>query len=151
MVKKILVGILFLFSFSLKAQYGSSISYVPEEKTIIGQTFGINDIFGAYVGVNQDYIYNYNQTFKPYPLVSRFGLNMAIAKNGVNIGGGVKIKRDINTSEDSFLPHAIVSVHPFRLIRQKNTGVDFEFLLDISTDRTNYGFGILIPFWLNRF
>jgi hypothetical protein len=76
---------------------------------------------------------------------------MAIAKNGVNIGGGVKIKRDINTSEDSFLPHAIVSVHPFRLIRQKNTGVDFEFLLDISTDRTNYGFGILIPFWLNRF
>ena len=151
MVKKIFVGILFLFTFSLKAQYGSSISYVPQEKTIIGQTFGINDVFGAYVGVNQDYIYNYNQTFKPYPLVSRFGLNLALAKNGVNIGGGVKIKRDINTSEDSFLPHLIVSIHPFRLIRQKNTGVDFEFLLDISTDKVNYGFGVLIPFWLNRF
>ena len=121
MTKKIFFGLLFLFTLSLKAQYGSSISYVPEEKTIIGQTFGINEIFGAYVGVNQDYIYNYNQTFKPYPFVSRVGLNMAIAKNGINIGGGVKIKRNLDTSEDYFLPHAIVSVHPFRLIRQKNT------------------------------
>lgn len=151
MTKKIFFGVLFLISLSLRAQYGSSISYVPEEKTIIGQTFGINEIFGAYVGVNQDYIYNYNQTFKPYPFVSRVGLNMAISKNRINIGAGVKIKRDLNTSEDYFLPHAIVSLHPFRLIRQKNTGVDFEFLLDISTDKVNYGFGVLIPFWLNRF
>lgn len=151
MTKKIFFGVLFLISLSLRAQYGSSISYVPEEKTIIGQTFGINEIFGAYVGVNQDYIYNYNQTFKPYPFVSRVGLNMAIANNGINIGAGVKIKRDLNTSEDYFLPHAIVNLHPFRLIRQKNTGVDFEFLLDISTDKVNYGFGVLIPFWLNRF
>jgi hypothetical protein len=149
--KKILFIVSFIISLPLFAQYGSSISYVPNEKTVIAQTFGISNDMGAYVGINQSYVYVNNQNYKPYPYINRFGLNYGFISNGINVGFGVKLKRDIDDNIDYFLPHALVSFHPIRFSTQKNSGVDFEFLIDFSTDNTNYGFGVLIPFWLNRY
>ena len=148
-MKQTTFTLLFLLSFFRLYSQSSSVAYIPAEKCILASTDEMYGYGGFYVGTNLKQEYQTVFT-EPYPFVNRFGVNMALFKNGINIGAGAKILTDSISGDKSLIPHAVVVLHPIKLISRDNRALDFSLLLEFS-NTVNFGFGVSIPFWLNRY
>ena len=150
MVKKTLFILSFLiFNINTFAQSGSSVSFIPGDGTILGQTYGVNGPLGFYLGSWSQYEDVYRWGGGGYPWISRIGINAGVYHNAFNFGIGAKFVEGPN-SEDLIYPHGLITFHPARFITRKNSGVDLALVLDISNE-VHYGVGVLVPFWLNRY
>lgn len=141
--------LILLLNFVKGYSQSSSVSYIPAEGVILASTDEMYGYGGFYVGttLKQEYVTVFTE---PYPFVNRFGINMALFKNGINIGGGAKVLTDSITGDKTFIPHAVVVLHPIKLLTRDNRALDFSLLIEFS-NTTNFGFGVSIPFWLNRY
>jgi hypothetical protein len=141
--------LLFFLSFVETFAQSSSVSYIPAEQTILASTDEMSGPFGFYVGstLKQEYVTVFDE---PYPFVNRFGVNGAMLKNGVNLGFGMKILKDSISGDKDFIPHCVVVLHPIKLLTQNSRSVDVCLLVEFS-NTANFGFGVSIPFWLNRY
>jgi hypothetical protein len=148
-MKRTILILLFLTSYLTGFSQSSSVSYIPNEGTLLASTDEMYGYGGFYVG---SLLQQPPQTVftEPYPYVNRFGLNVALFKNGINLGGGAKVLVDNVTGDKDFIPHVVVVLHPIKLITRDSRALDFSFLVEFS-NTTNYGFGVSIPFWLNRY
>lgn len=147
-IKNLILVVCVFFTHTTFAQ-SSSLSYIPNEGTILASTDEMYGYGGFYVG---SLLQQPPQTVftEPYPYVNRFGVNVALYNNGINLGGGAKVIVDDLTGEKSFIPHGVIVFHPIKLISKDSRSLDFSFLLEFS-NTVNYGFGVSIPFWLNRY
>jgi len=144
--------LLFLLSFvKTFAQIypSSSVSYIPAEKTILASTDGMSGLFGFYVGstLKQEYVTVFTE---PYPFVNRVGINCALLHNGINLGFGMKVLKDSISGDKDFIPHCVFVLHPIKLLTKNSQSVDVCLLVEFS-NTANFGFGVSIPFWLNRY
>jgi hypothetical protein len=148
-MKRTILILLFLTSHLTGFSQSSSVSYIPNEGTLLASTDEMYGYGGFYVG---SLLQQPPQTVftEPYPYVNRFGINVALFKNGINLGGGAKVLVDNVTGDKNFIPHVVVVLHPIKLITRDSRALDFSFLVEFS-NTTNYGFGVSIPFWLNRY
>jgi hypothetical protein len=147
--KSLLIFSVLVTTVNLFGQSGSSVSFIPADGTILGQTYGVNGPLGFYMGTWSQYEDVYRWGGGGYPWISRVGINCSIYHNAFNVGVGTKFIEGPN-GEDIIRPHGLLTFHPVRFFTRKNQGVDLALVLDIS-DQVNYGVGILVPFWLNRY
>jgi len=128
----------------------STIGFLPKTKEIVLCTDNINTTteysrFGLYTIYNPG-----NQMTGSYLdyFPRTLGANMSIWKNGVNIGAGISIQFT-DMDEYDIYPDVLLRLHPIKLLTGKPRSADISLMINISKV-TQFGFGISIPFTLNR-
>lgn len=76
------------------------------------------------------------------------GANVAFLKNGVNVGAGISVQF-LPFDEYELYPDFLIRVHPIKLLSKNPRSADLSLMLNISK-KTQFGFGLSIPFTLNR-
>lgn len=160
-MKKLLVVILICIA---------SVNNLYSQSSTIGVLLS-NDLFLATDNINTSVI-NDDNPYSPWgfyttvrmqfintggiPLISsnrnypnRLGINYGLLRNGINIGvGGKMIINDFEPAK--FYPDITIRLHPIKLASQNARSLDVSLILNIS-NTIEYGAGLSIPFFLNRY
>lgn len=128
----------------------STVGFLPATKEIVLCTDNINTTtfyspYGLYT------IYNPSNmltgTYLDY-FPRTLGANVAFLKNGVNVGAGISVQF-LPFDEYELYPDFLIRVHPIKLLSKNPRSADLSLMLNISK-KTQFGFGVSIPFTLNR-
>lgn len=148
MKRTILLLLLFV---SIKGySQSSTVGFLPATKEIVLCTDNINTTtfyspYGLYT------IYNPSNmltgTYLDY-FPRTLGANVAFLKNGVNVGAGISVQF-LPFDEYELYPDFLIRVHPIKLLSKNPRSADLSLMLNISK-KTQFGFGVSIPFTLNR-
>ena len=128
----------------------STVGFLPATKEIVLCTDNINTTtfyspYGLYT------IYNPSNmltgTYLDY-FPRTLGANVAFLKNGINVGAGISVQF-LPFDEYELYPDFLIRVHPIKLLSKNPRSADLSLMLNISK-KTQFGFGVSIPFTLNR-
>lgn len=128
----------------------STVGFLPATKEIVLCTDNINTTtfyspYGLYT------IYNPSNmltgTYLDY-FPRTLGANVAFLKNGVNVGAGISVQF-LPFDEYELYPDFLIRVHPIKLLSKNPRSADLSLMLNISK-KIQFGFGVSIPFTLNR-
>lgn len=128
----------------------STVGFLPATQEIVLCTDNINTTtfyspYGLYTIYNpSNMITNSYLDYFPRTL----GANVALYKNGLNVGVGMTMEF-LPFDEYKIYPDVLIRVHPIKLLSKNPRSADLSLMLNISK-KTQFGFGVSIPFTLNR-
>ena len=128
----------------------STIGFLPATQEIVLCTDNINTTtfyspYGLYTIYNpSNMITNSYLDYFPRTL----GANVALYKNGLNVGVGMTMEF-LPFDEYKIYPDVLIRVHPIKYFTKNPRSADISLMLNISK-KTQFGFGVSIPFTLNR-
>lgn len=128
----------------------STIGFLPATQEIVLCTDNINTTtfyspYGLYTIYNpSNMITNSYLDYFPRTL----GANVALYKNGLNVGVGMTMEF-LPFDEYKIYPDVLIRVHPIKFLTKNPRSADLSLMLNISK-KTQFGFGVSIPFTLNR-
>ena len=145
------IFLLSLLLISLKGFSQSSVvGFIPATKEIVLFTDNIN-LTTEYSPLGLYTIYDWqnalDQSDYRYYFPRALGVNIAIAKNGLNVGGGVSVKW-LSNDEYEIYPDFLIRLHPIKLLTQNARSLDISLMLNISKT-PQFGIGISLPYRLN--
>ena len=145
------IFLLSLLLISLKGFSQSSVvGIIPATKEIVLCTDNIN-LTTEYSPLGLYTIYDWqsalDQSDYRYYFPRALGVNIAITKNGVNVGGGVSVKW-LPNDEYEIYPDFLIRLHPIKLLTQNARSLDISLMLNISKT-PQFGIGISLPYRLN--
>ena len=128
----------------------STIGFLPATQEIVLCTDNINTTtfyspFGLYTIYNPSNMMT-NSYLDYFPRT--LGANVALYKNGLNVGVGMTMEF-LPFDEYKIYPDVLVRVHPIKYLTKNPRSADLSLMLNISK-KTQFGFGVSIPFTLNR-
>jgi len=128
----------------------STVGFLPATQEIVLCTDNINTTtfyspFGLYTIYNPSNMMT-NSYLDYFPRT--LGANVALYKNGLNIGVGMTMEF-LPFDEYKIYPDVLVRVHPIKYLTKNPRSADLSLMLNISK-KTQFGFGVSIPFTLNR-
>ncbi len=128
----------------------STVGFLPATQEIVLCTDNINTTtfyspFGLYTIYNPSNMMT-NSYLDYFPRT--LGANVALYKNGLNVGVGVTMEF-LPFDEYNIYPDVLVRVHPIKYLTKNPRSADLSLMLNISK-KTQFGFGVSIPFTLNR-
>jgi len=128
----------------------STVGFLPATQEIVLCTDNINTTtfyspFGLYTIYNPSNMMT-NSYLDYFPRT--LGANVALYKNGLNVGIGVTMEF-LPFDEYNIYPDVLVRVHPIKYLTKNPRSADLSLMLNISK-KTQFGFGVSIPFTLNR-
>lgn len=143
--------LLLLLFVSIKGySQSSTVGFLPATQEIVLCTDNINTTtfyspYGLYTIYNpSNMITNSYLDYFPRTL----GANVALYKNGLNVGVGMTMEF-LPFDEYKIYPDVLIRVHPIKLLSKNPRSADLSLMLNISK-KTQFGFGVSIPFTLNR-
>lgn len=145
-----LITLLLLFVSIKGYSQSSTIGFLPTTQEIVLCTDNINTTtsysrYGLYT------IYNPNNQLTGSYLdyfPRTLGVNRSIFKNGINIGVGMSVKFETMDTYEVY-PDVLLRLHPIKLLTKNPRSADLSLMINISKI-TQFGFGLSIPFTLNR-
>ena len=145
------IFLLSLLLISLKGFSQSSVvGFISATKEIVFGTDNIN-LTTEYSPLGLYTIYDWqnalDQSDYRYYFPRALGVNIAIAKNGLNVGGGVSVKW-LSNDEYEIYPDFLIRLHPIKLLTQNARSLDISLMLNISKT-PQFGIGISLPYRLN--
>ena len=128
----------------------STVGFLPATQEIVLCTDNINTTtfyspFGLYTIYNPSNMMT-NSYLDYFPRT--LGANVALYKNGLNVGVGLTMEF-LPFDEYKIYPDVLVRVHPIKYLTKNPRSADLSLMLNISK-KTQFGFGVSIPFTLNR-
>ena len=128
----------------------STVGFLPATQEIVLCTDNINTTtfyspYGLYTIYNPSNMMT-NSYLDYFPRT--LGANVAFLKNGVNVGAGISVQF-LPFDEYELYPDFLIRVHPIKLLSKNPRSADLSLMLNISK-KTQFGFGLSIPFTLNR-
>lgn len=142
----VLLNLLILKSFA----QSSTVGFLPKTKEIVLCTDNIN-MTTSYSHYGLYTIYNpsrrLTETYLDY-FPRTLGANVALYKNGINLGFGVSVDF-LPFDEYEIYPDMLIRIHPIKFLTKNPRRADLSLMLNISKT-TQFGFGISIPYTLNR-
>ncbi len=128
----------------------STVGFLPATQEIVLCTDNINTTtfyspFGLYTIYNPSNMMT-NSYLDYFPRT--LGANVALYKNGLNVGVGMTMEF-LPFDEYKIYPDVLVRVHPIKYLTKNPRSADLSLMLNISK-KTQFGFGVSIPFTLNR-
>ncbi len=128
----------------------STVGFLPATQEIVLCTDNINTTtfyspFGLYTIYNPSNMMT-NSYLDYFPRT--LGANVALYKNGLNVGVGMTMEF-LPFDEYKIYPDVLIRVHPIKFLTKNPRSADLSLMLNISK-KTQFGFGVSIPFTLNR-
>jgi hypothetical protein len=128
----------------------STVGFLPATQEIVLCTDNINTTtsyspFGLYTIYNPSNMMT-NSYLDYFPRT--LGANVALYNNGINVGVGVTMEF-LPFDEYKIYPDVLIRVHPIKYFTKNPRSADISLMLNISK-KTQFGFGVSIPFTLNR-
>lgn len=128
----------------------STVGFLPATQEIVLCTDNINTTtfyspFGLYTIYNPSNMMT-NSYLDYFPRT--LGANVALYKNGLNVGVGLTMEF-LPFDEYKIYPDVLIRVHPIKFLTKNPRSADLSLMLNISK-KTQFGFGVSIPFTLNR-
>ena len=128
----------------------STVGFLPATQEIVLCTDNINTTtfyspFGLYTIYNPSNMMT-NSYLDYFPRT--LGANVALYNNGLNVGVGMTMEF-LPFDEYKIYPDVLVRVHPIKYLTKNPRSADLSLMLNISK-KTQFGFGVSIPFTLNR-
>lgn len=128
----------------------STVGFLPATQEIVLCTDNINTTtfyspFGLYTIYNPSNMMT-NSYLDYFPRT--LGANVALYNNGLNVGVGMTMEF-LPFDEYKIYPDVLVRVHPIKFLTKNPRSADLSLMLNISK-KIQFGFGVSIPFTLNR-